>query len=246
MLGKQLNSTSLSHSPFFLLDLASPILEELEKYTIKSPSLSYYVLQAFTNWTWVTILLRIVDAFTDITLTIKYFEDFDSVVNETIGNTLSFQPGNSSCLDIACVKDLCNGSLTNDIWKRKLICTFPLMQWWISGTLSVVVLAITYLAEVISSIVSKKFNHYLALYSRVCCKEHHWRTVFFHAMLLPLGQQMATLIYSHWIKTFVGYWQSKNTEMIANLPSKNNECIKHCEQDRAEGELVKKIMYYSS
>ena len=222
----------------FLLDLAFPIFEALKKHMIKSPSFSYYVLQAFKNWTWVTIVLRIVDAFTDITLTKTYFDDFDSVVNDFIGNTLSFQPGNSSCLDIACVKDLCNGSLTNDIWKHKLICTFPLMQWWISGTLSVVVLAITYLAEVISSIVSKKFNHYLALYSRVCCKEHHWRTVFFHAILLPLGQQMATLIYSHWIKTFVGYWQSKNTEMIANF---NDEDI--CEEDRANCELVKKIMY---
>ena len=65
-----------------------------------------------------TILLRIVDAFTDITLTIKYFEDFDSVVNETIGNTLSFQPGNSSCLDIACVKNQC---LESEIWSHKLI-----------------------------------------------------------------------------------------------------------------------------
>ena len=155
--------------------------------------------------------------------------------NDFIGNTLSFQPGNSSCLDIACVKKQC---VVSEVWKHKLICTFPLMQWWISGTLSVVVLAITYLAEVISSIVSKKFNHYLALYSRVCCKEHHWRTVFFHAILLPLGQQMATLIYSHWIKTFVGYWQSKNTEMIANFIDEDI-----CEEDRANCELVKKIMY---
>ena len=166
-----------------------------------------------------------------------YFEDFDSVVNDFIGNTLSFQPGNSSCLDIACVKNQC---LESEIWSHKLICTFPLMTWWISGTLSVVVLAITYLAEVISTIVSKKFDHFFALYSRVCCKKHHWGTVIVHALLLPLGQQMASLIYSQWIKTFVGYWQNKNTETIANLPSKNNECIKHC--DRAEGEFVKKIM----
>ena len=38
--------------------------------------------------------------------------------------------------------------------------TFPLMTWWISGTLSVVVLAITYFAEVISTIFSKKFDHF--------------------------------------------------------------------------------------
>ena len=202
---------------------------------IKSPSLGYYLLQALKNGAWVTVFLRIVDAVTDITLTKTYFEDSDSVVNDFLRNILSFQSGNSSCPDIECVKKQC---LENDEWNHKLICTFPLMKWWISGTLSVVVLAITYLAEVISSIVSKKFNHYLALYSRVCCKEHHWRTVFFHAMLLPLGQQMATLIYSHWIKTFVGYWQSKNTEMIANFIDEDI-----CEEDRANCELVKKIMY---
>ena len=223
----------------FLLDLAFPIFEALKKHMIKTPSFSYYVLQAFKNWTWVTIVLRIVDAFTDITLTKTYFDDFDSVVNDFIGNTLSFQPGNSSCLDIACVKNQC---LESEIWNHKLICTFPLMTWWISGTLSVIVLAITYLAEVISTIVSKKFDHFFALYSRVCCKKHNWGTVIVHALLLPLGQQMASLIYSQWIKTFVGYWQNKNTETIANLPSKNNECIKHCEVDRAEGEFVKKTI----
>ena len=141
----------------FLLDLAFPIFEALKKHMIKSPSFSYYVLQAFKNWTWVTIFLRIVDAFTDITLTKTYFEDFDSVVNDFIGNTLSLQPGNSSCLDIACVKNQC---LESEIWSHKLICTFPLMTWWISGTLSVVVLAITYFAEVISTIFSKKFDHF--------------------------------------------------------------------------------------
>ena len=93
--------------------------------------------------------------------------------------------------------------------------------------------------------VSKKCDHYFALFSRVCCRKHHWGTVFVHALLLPLGQQMATLIYSHWIKTFVGFWQSKNAEMIANLPSKNDDCIKHCEDDTAEGELEKNPMYYN-
>ena len=102
----------------FLLDLAFPIFEALKKHMIKSPSFSYYVLQAFKNWTWVTIFLRIVDAFTDITLTKTYFEDFDSVVNDFIGNTLSLQPGNSSCLDIACVKNQC---LESEIWSHKLI-----------------------------------------------------------------------------------------------------------------------------
>jgi hypothetical protein len=216
-----------------LLDLAFPIFEELKKHMIKSPSFSYYVLQAFKNWTWVTIFLRIVDAFTDITLTKTYFEDFDSVVNDFIGNTLSFQPGNSSCLDIACVKKQC---VDSEVWKHKLICTFPLMQWWISGTLSVVVLAITYLAEVLSTMVSDKFNHYFELYSGVCCEKHHKWKIIARGLILPLGQQMSTLIYGHWIKCFTGYWQDKNTDMIesSSLPSNNSECIKHCDENKGQ------------
>ena len=124
---------------------------------IKSPSLGYYLLQALKNGAWVTVFLRIVDAVTDITLTKTYFEDSDSVVNDFLRNILSFQSGNSSCPDIECVKKQC---LVNDEWNHKLICTFPLMTWWISGTLSVVVLAITYFAEVISTIFSKKFDHF--------------------------------------------------------------------------------------
>ena len=213
---------------FFFLDLAYPIFEELKNYMIKSPSLGYYLLQAFKNGAWVTVFLRIVDAVTDITLTKTYFEDSDSVINDFLQNILSFQSGNSSCPDIECVKKQC---LENDEWNHKLICTFPLMKWWISGTLSVVVLAITYLAEVISTMASDKFNHYFELYSGVCCKKHHKGKIIARGLILPLGQQMSTLIYGHWIKCFTGYWQDKNTDMIESMPSKNSTCIKHCDEN---------------
>ena len=53
------------------------------------------------------------------------------------------------------MEDLCQSSN----WNHKLVCTFPLMKWWIPGVLSATALAITYFAEVISSIVNSKLNN---------------------------------------------------------------------------------------
>ena len=210
-----------------MLDLAFPMFEALKKYVIKSPSFSFYIVQALKNWTWVTILLRLVDAVTDISLTKTYFQDFDSVVKDFLSNTRTLQSAQSSC-DLACFTEQCRN---DDDWNRRLVCTFPLMEWWISGTLSVIVLAVTYLAEAISTIMSKKFDHYFQMYSGGCCKKHHKVKFIALGLILPLSQQVTTLIYGHWIKSFVGYWQDKNAEMIESLPSNTSGCTKHCEDN---------------
>ena len=82
-------------------------------------------------------------------------------------------------------------------WNGKLACTFPLMEWWIPGTLSVIVLILTYFAEVISVYCLPKFEHYLQLFTRVnvnkCGK-------FLQSCILALSQQIAILVYTLWVK----------------------------------------------
>ena len=220
-----------------VLDLAFPVLEALKKYTIKTPTIGYYIKQVFKDLTWVTILLRIIDAFTDIALTKTYFQDWDeSVVKDFLQNTNCSQQDQHefNCSNVTYVRNEC---LQNSDWNQRLVCSFPLMTWWISGTLSVIVLAITYLAEVVSTLEYSKFDHYFEIFSRVCCKEHKEGTIFVYGFILPLSQQMTCLIYCHWIKSFVGYWQDKSKNMIKSLTLNKTNCIQHCNENEWENKI---------
>jgi hypothetical protein len=93
------------------------------------------------------------------------------------------------------------------------------MKWWIPGVLSAAALTVTYLAEVISSMVKSKQKdkanqHYLELHSKVCCQKHNQITIFAYRFILPLTQQIAGLVYENWVKSFVGYWKEKNKALI--------------------------------
>ena len=177
--------------------------------------------------------------------TITYFLTMEEVIEdflkETVCKMKSF-PDKENCLNHLNVtyvmEDLCQSS----DWNHKLVCTFPLMKWWIPGVLSATALAITYFAEVISSIAKSKLNHnekstspdkavsemkkkahhhYLELCSQVCCQELNQVTIFTYRCLLPLTQQISSLVYEHWVKSFDQYWKEKDKEMIFLTKSLN-------------------------
>ena len=122
----------------------------------------------------------------------------DSVVEDFLQDTLceTQKDLNGSCTDVTFVRDMC----LDTKWKQRLVCTFPLMEWWIAGTLSAVVLVVTYLAEAVSTLVSKKFDHYFGMFSQTCCRKHCKGEIIACGFLLPLSQQMSSLLYVLWIK----------------------------------------------
>ena len=122
----------------------------------------------------------------------------DSVVEDFLQDTLceTQKDLGSNCTNVAFVRNMC----LSERWNQRLVCTFPLMQWWIAGTLSAVVLVVTYLAEAVSTLVSDKFDHYFGMFSRTCCRKHSKGKIIAYGFILPLGQQMSSLFYVLWIK----------------------------------------------
>ena len=115
-------------------DLAYPLFMALKAYTIKVPTLGYYVKQVLTSWTLLTFLLRIIDDFTDISLTANYFDkkSMDSIIGGILNNTLCVEKPNqthwfnytvnqTNCFNIEVVRDICN---TDEDWGKRLFCTF--------------------------------------------------------------------------------------------------------------------------
>ena len=159
-----------------------------------------------------------------------YIQSSDTVIEEFLKNTLCIiQPNlansTTACSNVTFVTNLC---LNSEAGKRRLFCNLTLMKWWIPGVCSAFILGLTYVVEVATTLLSNKFDHYLEMFSGVCCKKHNKGTIVVYSLILPLSQQMTSLIYGHWIKTFVGYWQSKNKEMVVNKSSEEKTCIMHC------------------
>ena len=227
-------------------DIALPVLNALKTFAASKPSFGYYIKEAFKSFIWISMIMRFIDGVTDISLTITYFLSMEEVIEDFLKETLCKMkscPDEVNCLnslnETYVMEDLCQSS----DWNHKLVCTFPLMKWWIPGVLSATALAITYFAEVISSIVNSKLNnneknttspdkavyemkkeahdHYLELCSQVCCQEHNQVTIFTYRCLLPLTQQISSLVYEHWVKSFVQYWKEKDKEMISLTKSLN-------------------------
>ena len=157
----------------------------------------------------------------------------DPIIGGILNNTLCVEkPHLTRCFDIEVVRGLCE----DDEEKKRLFCTFPLMNDWIAGVLSVVILAITYFAEVITTLVSDKFDHYFEIFSGKCCRKHNKGMVIVCGFILPLSQQMSTLVYEHWIKTFAHYWKSANKNLGDSSSWKPWDCAKthHAEVDLIE------------
>ena len=197
----------------------------------------YYVKQAFKTTICLTILFRAFDATTDFSLLTTYLQNFDTVIQEFLKNTLcTIQPNlansTTACSNVTFVKNLC---LTSEDWSLRLVCYFPLMKWWIPGTLSACILLFTYLVEVATSLTSPKFDHYFEMFSGVCCRKHNKGVIILYSLILPLSQQMTSLIYGHCVKTFVSYWKGKNKEMVVNVSKDKETCIKHCAGNELQG-----------
>ena len=177
----------------------------------------YYVKQAFKTTICLTILFRAFDATTDISLLTTYLQNFGTVIHEFLKNTLcTIQPNlansKTACSNVTFVKNLC---LTSEDWNQRLVCYFPLMKWWIPGTVSASILLFTYLVEVATSLMFPKFDHYFEMFSGVCCRKHNKGVIILYSLILPLSQQMTSLIYGHWVKTFVGYWKGKTKRWLS-------------------------------
>ena len=200
-------------------DIALPVFQALKKFSAEGPSFGYYIKEAFKSLTWLTLIMRSIDGITDISLTITYSTTMETVLQDFLNDTLCHQQSflnNSNCSNVDYVIAMCQSS-SEDI--PKLICGFTLMKWWIPGVLSAAALTVTYLAEVISSMVKSKQKdkanqHYLELYSKVCCQKHNQITIFAYRFILPLTQQISGLVYENWVKSFVRYWKEKNKELI--------------------------------
>ena len=110
------------------------------------------------------------------------------------------------------------------------------------------VLIITYLAEALTTTFSifrkpnSAFQHYCEIFSGVCWKnEDHFRNkilVYAYGFILPLFQQTTSLIYLHWTRSFVEYWEEKKKFTISD---KSGEKLK-----TVNCKICKVVMYSGS
>ena len=72
-------------------------------------------------------------------------------------------------------------------------------------------------------------RHYSALFSGYCC-EHNPKSVYLnlYGFILPMFQQITSLIYGHWIHSFVDYWKSKEMSNFSKIKRSTicERCIK--------------------
>ena len=61
---------------------------------------------------------------------------------------------------------------------------------------------------------NKHYEHYVKVFSGVCCQTHQQGLFWITAILLPFTQQISSFIYDHWLKTFVLYWKDMPNQMI--------------------------------
>ena len=107
-----------------------------------------------------------------------------------------------------------------------------------SGTLSILILIITFAIEVYLTL-NKYPKHYCAIFGGYCCENNtQSKTVVkLYGWILPIFQQLTTLIYNLWISTFVKYWTSK-TRLNIDLISKECTRCKECPSCRNDSICV--------
>ena len=205
-------------------DIALPFFERLKGYTVKPPSIGYFLKKLFQSLTIVTFIFRCIDAVTDITLTTTYLTSWDQVVKDYMNQIPSSQNVSSS-----------------NCSTEKIVCMIPNleMKWkWIPGMLSAIILLITWVAEgatIIRGLYKNKphFIHYCEVFSRACCKKHLPKLVYASGIILPLTNQIFSIIYEHWMRTFVLYWKEKSQHLANfNLESETNcKCSENCNKN---------------
>ena len=90
------------------------------------------------------------------------------------------------------------------------------------------VLLITYVLEV-SYTLFKYPKHYSAVFSGFCCENNPLSSTKIYCFILPLFQQLTTLLYQHWMDSFVDYWEEKklpNTSIILQSCIRCKDCEK--------------------
>ena len=184
-------------------DIALPFLTSLKVYTVKPPSLGYYITKLLQSFTIITFIFRCIDGVTDFTLTATYLTNWKQVVNDSFAQTIPYNSNQT-------MTEMCERE------RNKVACIIPNLEyWWLPGMFSAIVLFITWLAEVISIVKYVRegkahFVHFCEVFSRSCCKKHMSIPVYTFAIVLPLTQQVSSLIYEHWLNTFVLYWKEKS------------------------------------
>ena len=71
-------------------DIALPFLTSLKVYTVKPPSLGYYIKKLLQSFTIITFIFRCIDGVTDFTLTATYLTNWKQVVNDSFTQTSSY------------------------------------------------------------------------------------------------------------------------------------------------------------
>ena len=70
-------------------EVALPFYESLTCYTLNPPTLGMYVEKLFRNIIFLSLILRIIDAVTDITLSIRYLYSWDEFLGNIPNNTIT-------------------------------------------------------------------------------------------------------------------------------------------------------------
>ena len=70
------------------LNISAPVFAAIKKFTVKLPSLGYYIKKLFMTFMGLTLLLRFIDAVSDITLGVTYHQDWNTVLGEFLNQTL--------------------------------------------------------------------------------------------------------------------------------------------------------------
>ena len=70
-------------------EVSLPFYESLTYYTLNPPTLGMYVVKLFRNIIFLSLILRIIDAVTDMTLTIRYLYSWDEFLGNIPNNTIT-------------------------------------------------------------------------------------------------------------------------------------------------------------
>ena len=173
-------------------DIFLPFFDAIKEYTCKMPSIGYYLKELFTSVTWMILLLRIIDAVTDILLTVTYQMDWDKVVGDFLEQSLSSISLNQTS-NVTYIAQMCSNETSG--YKDRLFCIFPKTNHLVPFTVSVIILVITYLTEVIAIWYNltnndkTHYQHYCELFSGNYCNKHSKCSVYLVMLLLPLSQQ---------------------------------------------------------
>ena len=200
-----------------VLDIALPFFKELTIYTLDQPKVGYFLMRLFSTFMGLSLILRGIDAITDVTLTIAFYQSWDTVLTDFHKLAL---PCNRTENCTVFLRSQCK----NEFKDTKIACSLTNMDGgWIPGTISLLILGITYFSEVFSTTLTTRrtnYEHYWTVFSGACCKAHRRFRIYSYALILPLFQQIPSLVYEHWMISFVIFWKKKNTHLADNIKRK--------------------------